>query len=46
MDELRQLLSALRLERVVIVQPSVYGTDNTCTLDGMRALGAARAALR
>ena len=38
-DELRQLLSALRLERVVIVQPSVYGTDNTCTLDGMRALG-------
>ena len=38
-DELRQLLSALRLERVVIVQPSVYGTDNSCTLDGMRALG-------
>ncbi len=38
-DELRQLLSALRLERVVIVQPSVYGTDNRCTLDGMRALG-------
>ena len=38
-DELRQMLSALRLERVVIVQPSVYGTDNTCTLDGMRAIG-------
>ncbi len=38
-DELRQLLAALRLERVVIVQPSVYGTDNSCTLDGMRALG-------
>jgi predicted TIM-barrel fold metal-dependent hydrolase len=38
-DELRRMLSALRLERVVIVQPSVYGTDNTCTLDGMRALG-------
>jgi predicted TIM-barrel fold metal-dependent hydrolase len=38
-DELRQLLSALRLERVVIVQPSVYGTDNRCTLDGIRALG-------
>ncbi len=38
-DELRQLLSALRLERVVIVQPSVYGTDNRCTIDGMRALG-------
>jgi predicted TIM-barrel fold metal-dependent hydrolase len=39
-DELRQLLSALRLERVVIVQPSVYGTDNSCTVDGLRAIGA------
>ena len=38
-DELRQMLSTLRLERVVIVQPSVYGTDNSCTLDGMRELG-------
>jgi predicted TIM-barrel fold metal-dependent hydrolase len=38
-DELRQLLSALRLQRVVIVQPSVYGTDNSCTLDGMREIG-------
>ena len=37
--ELKQLLSSLRLDRVVIVQPSVYGTDNSCTLDGMRALG-------
>ena len=38
-DELKALLSALRLERVVIVQPSVYGTDNSCTLDGLQALG-------
>ena len=38
-DELRRLLSSLRLERVVIVQPSVYGTDNSCTLDGMREVG-------
>jgi predicted TIM-barrel fold metal-dependent hydrolase len=37
--ELRQMLSALHLDRVVIVQPSVYGTDNSATLDGMRALG-------
>jgi len=37
--ELRQMLSALHLDRVVIVQPSVYGTDNSSTLDGMRALG-------
>jgi predicted TIM-barrel fold metal-dependent hydrolase len=38
-EELRQLLHALRLDRVVIVQASVYGTDNSCTLDGIRALG-------
>ena len=38
-DELRQMLAALRLQRVVIVQPSVYGTDNSATLDGMRELG-------
>jgi len=39
-EQLRQLLSSLRLERVVIVQPSVYGTDNRCTLDGVRQIGA------
>jgi predicted TIM-barrel fold metal-dependent hydrolase len=38
-DELRQLLSALHLDRVVIVQASVYGTDNTGTLDAIRELG-------
>jgi predicted TIM-barrel fold metal-dependent hydrolase len=38
-EELRRMLSALRLDRVVIVQPSVYGTDNSCTIDGMRELG-------
>jgi predicted TIM-barrel fold metal-dependent hydrolase len=38
-EDLQKLLSALRLERVVIVQPSVYGTDNSCTLDGIRQLG-------
>jgi predicted TIM-barrel fold metal-dependent hydrolase len=37
--ELRQLHAALHIDRVVIVQPSVYGTDNTCTLDAMRELG-------
>ena len=41
--ELLQLQNALSLSRVVIVQPSVYGTDNRCTLDGMRRLGTARA---
>jgi predicted TIM-barrel fold metal-dependent hydrolase/predicted NBD/HSP70 family sugar kinase len=38
--ELLALQQALHLSRVVIVQPSVYGSDNSCTLDGMRRLGA------
>jgi predicted TIM-barrel fold metal-dependent hydrolase len=38
-DELRALHQALHMDRVVIVQPSVYGTDNACTLDAMRQLG-------
>jgi predicted TIM-barrel fold metal-dependent hydrolase len=37
--ELRRLLDALRLDRVVVVQPSVYGTDNRCTVDAIRELG-------
>lgn len=42
-DELLTLQNTLLLSRVVIVQPSVYGTDNSCTLDGMRRLGPERA---
>jgi predicted TIM-barrel fold metal-dependent hydrolase len=42
-DELLTLQTTLGLSRVVIVQPSVYGTDNSCTLDGMRRLGSERA---
>src|SRR6202035_2967343 len=42
-DELLTLQNALHLSRVVIVQPSVYGADNSCTLDGMRLLGPERA---
>ena len=37
--ELRAHLRALGLERVVIVQPSPYGTDNACTLAALAALG-------
>src|SRR5271170_4808236 len=29
----------LGLARTVIVQPSTYGTDNSCTLEAMAALG-------
>ena len=37
--DLRDQQAALHLERVVIVTPSVYGTDNSCTLDAIRKLG-------
>jgi predicted TIM-barrel fold metal-dependent hydrolase len=37
--EMRSLHRALHMERVVVVQPSVYGTDNACTLDAVRQLG-------
>jgi predicted TIM-barrel fold metal-dependent hydrolase len=39
-EQLLDLQRALKLERVVIVQPSVYGTDNSCTIDAVRQLGA------
>lgn len=42
-DDLLDLQRSLRLDRVVIVQPSIYGTDNRATLDGMRQLGPQRA---
>ena len=39
MAEMRALHRALRMDRVVIVNPSVYGADNSCTLDAMKQLG-------
>jgi hypothetical protein len=39
-EEMAALHRALRIKRVVIVTPSVYGTDNSATLFGMRARGA------
>jgi predicted TIM-barrel fold metal-dependent hydrolase len=38
-DEVRAVHRALHASRVVIVQPSVYGTDNACTLDAISQLG-------
>jgi len=35
----RRMLAALGFERGVIVQPSVYGTDNRCTRDAVVASG-------
>jgi predicted TIM-barrel fold metal-dependent hydrolase len=37
--EIRALHRSLHMDRVVIVQPSVYGTDNACTLDAVGQLG-------
>src|SRR3984893_847278 len=44
-EEMSALHKALRIERVVIVTPSVYGTDNSATLFGMKARGAAARAV-
>jgi predicted TIM-barrel fold metal-dependent hydrolase len=38
--EMAALHRALHIQRVVIVTPSVYGTDNSATLFGMKARGA------
>jgi predicted TIM-barrel fold metal-dependent hydrolase len=38
-EEMARLHKALRMQRVVIVTPSVYGTDNSATLFGMKARG-------
>jgi predicted TIM-barrel fold metal-dependent hydrolase len=38
--QLQALHKSLGLDRVVIVHPSVYGTDNRCTLDALARLGA------
>jgi predicted TIM-barrel fold metal-dependent hydrolase len=42
-DDLLALQMQLHFDRVVIVQPSVYGVDNACTLDAMKKLGPSRA---
>jgi predicted TIM-barrel fold metal-dependent hydrolase len=38
-EEMAALHRALHIKRVVIVTPSVYGTDNSATLFGMKARG-------
>ncbi len=38
-EEMAALHKALHIQRVVIVTPSVYGTDNSATLWGMKARG-------
>jgi predicted TIM-barrel fold metal-dependent hydrolase len=38
-DAARHLFATLGIERAVVIQPSVYGTDNRCQLDQGAALG-------
>jgi predicted TIM-barrel fold metal-dependent hydrolase len=38
-DDLRSLQSALHFDRGVVVTPSVYGIDNSCTVNAVRQLG-------
>lgn len=38
-DDLLAHMARNGLSRAVIIQPSVYGTDNRCTLDSVRRLG-------
>jgi D-galactarolactone isomerase len=38
-DEYRAVQAELGLQRVVLIQPSTYGFDNSCQLDAVAALG-------
>ncbi len=38
-DGYRAIQKRLHLERVVVVQPTTYGTDNSCQLEAMKAFG-------
>lgn len=39
LEDYRAMLDVLGVTRAVIVQPSVYGTDNACSLDAVERLG-------
>ena len=39
LEDYKKVQQRLSLERVVIVQPTTYGTDNSCTLDAMAKIG-------
>ncbi|MBV8661904.1 MAG: amidohydrolase family protein [Hyphomicrobiales bacterium] len=42
-DDLRRMLAFLKLDRVVIVTPTIYNEDNSATLAAVKALGPDRA---
>jgi predicted TIM-barrel fold metal-dependent hydrolase len=39
LKELQAMLARLQLDRVVLVQPSIYGTDNACMMDAIDSIG-------
>ena len=39
MEDAQRFLSPLGIHKMVIVQPSIYGNDNSCTLAGLKRLG-------
>ncbi|KAM3415343.1 hypothetical protein BST61_g8872 [Cercospora zeina] len=39
-EQATSFLASLGIEKVVVVQPSIYGNDNSATLSGLRDLGA------
>ncbi|KAK0356690.1 hypothetical protein LTR59_013431 [Friedmanniomyces endolithicus] len=39
LDDAHAFLNQLGIQKMVIVQPSIYSNDNACTLDGLRRLG-------
>lgn len=39
LDDYRRMLATLGIDRAVLVQPSVYGTDNTAMLDALAEAG-------
>jgi predicted TIM-barrel fold metal-dependent hydrolase len=39
LEDYAAVQARLGLQRVVVVQPSVYGTDNRCTCDAVKSLG-------
>lgn len=39
LDDAHAFLNQLGIDKMVIVQPSIYGNDNACTIDGLRGLG-------
>ncbi|NKJ48532.1 hypothetical protein CIC12_17660 [Burkholderia sp. SG-MS1] len=41
--QLQAMLDTLQVQRIIVVQPSVYGSDNAATLDAVRKLGRERA---